>query len=635
MEQPTWWFGRQMAGDKARESTTSEFFVSDSDNARFLIREGIQNSLDAGRDGVDKVRIRIALRRIGLDRENLWKSLYFDGLQEHVSAPRSGSRMPVGTCHILVFEDFGTIGLTGDPEEWERSDDDSNHFHSFFRAEGQSGKGESDLGRWGIGKQVFVEASSIRSIFGLTVRADDGKKLLMGMSVLRHHEVADVHHKPDGWMGHINESSSGPYVVPIEDESLIAPFESMFQLRRGNEPGLSLVIPYCPEDLSMDLLAEAILANYLWPIMLGKLEVEIQTPEKLLVLNEVSLDREIRRIGGRLRDENLPFVEMGKAHKQDTCKRYNIVAPQDFKWSDDLFDRETLDDLRRDFFDREVIAVRVSLDIEEESGTVRRTFYDVLIRNDGADVSGCPKYVREGIIVPKVRENRSTSLKGVNSVLLASDRAIGSFLGDSENPAHEKWEPNGTNFRGKYKRGRLVLDFVVKSPQKIVEIISSESGKEYRDLAQKYFAIELPSENNDAKRIQVKKGGRKSGPLPDIPKVPAAKPPALVVGTLKDGFVVSKGVATASLQGRIVVVRAAYDTRKGNPFKRYRVSDFDFVQSSPALSFEFSGVEILGRNQNSLKFRIQTENFSVRVSGFDKRRDLRIEVRTGLKMRED
>lgn len=627
MEQPTWWFGRQMAGDKARESTTSEFFVSDSDNARFLIREGIQNSIDARRDDVDKVRIRIALMRIGIDRANLWESPYFGGLQDHVRAPRSGSKMPLGMCHILVFEDFGTIGLTGDPEEWERPDNDSNHFHSFFRAEGQSGKGESNLGRWGIGKQVFVEASSIRSIFGLTVRADDGKKLLMGMSVLRHHEVAGVPHKPDGWMGLIKESSSGQYVVPVDDELLIAPFESLFGLRRGNEPGLSLVIPYCPEDLSLDLLAEAILANYLWPIMLGTLEVEIQTPERSLLLNDASLEREIRRIGGRLRDENIPFVEMGNAHKKDTCKRYNLVAPQDFKWSDDLFDRETLNDLRRDFFDREVIAVRVSLDIEEESGTARRTFFDVVIRNDGADVSGCPKYVREGIIVPKVRENRSTSLRGVNSVLLASDRPIGSFLGDSENPAHEKWEPNGTNFRGKYKRGRQVLDFVVKSPQKIVEIISSESGKEYRDLAQQYFAIELPSENNDSKRIQGKKGGKKSGLLPYIPKVPVNKPPALVVGTWKDGFVVRKGVAAAILQGRIMVVRAAYDTRKGNPFKKFRVSDFDFSQASPALSFEFSGVDVVGRNQNSLRCRIQTEDFRVRVSGFDKRRDLRIEVR--------
>ena len=75
-------------------------------------------------------------------------------------------------CGYIAFEDFGTRGLTGDVNEWRLERAEKNAFFSFFRAEGRSAKSGDNLGRWGIGKQVFPTASRLHAIFGLTVRQE-------------------------------------------------------------------------------------------------------------------------------------------------------------------------------------------------------------------------------------------------------------------------------------------------------------------------------------------------------------------------------------------------------------------------------------------------------------------------------
>ena len=174
--------------DKAREPISGEFFATEATEkaGEALVREGIQNSLDARRDGETvMVRIRVSGKDSAVARSAV--APFLGGLQEHLRAPGNGlQEIPSDeeNCPVLVFEDFGTTGLLGDPAEWKPQAGSKNHFYHFFRAEGRSDKGEKDIGRWGVGKQVFPRSSRINTVFGLTVRSDDRKKLLMGMAVL-------------------------------------------------------------------------------------------------------------------------------------------------------------------------------------------------------------------------------------------------------------------------------------------------------------------------------------------------------------------------------------------------------------------------------------------------------------------
>jgi hypothetical protein len=116
----TWNFMEQRPGETTREPIQGEFFATEaiSNTAAALVREGNQNSLDAGRDG-EKIRVRLYLS--GTDGKAAAPEKiapYLDGAWPHYRAKQNGLRDAPSEgerCPFLVFEDFGTSGLAGDP----------------------------------------------------------------------------------------------------------------------------------------------------------------------------------------------------------------------------------------------------------------------------------------------------------------------------------------------------------------------------------------------------------------------------------------------------------------------------------------------------------------------------------------
>lgn len=69
-----------------------------------------------------------------------------------------------------------------------------------------------------------------------------------------------------------------------------------------------------------------------------------------------------------------------------------------------------------------------------------------------------------------------------------------------------------------------------------------------------------------------------------------------------------------------VRVLAAYDVRRGDPFKRYRRFDFDLA--AEPIAIELSGCELIAARGNELTVSIVEDAFSIEVTGFDAHRDL-------------
>ena len=71
-------------------------------------------------------------------------------------------------------------------------------------------------------------------------------------------------------------------------------------------------------------------------------------------------------------------------------------------------------------------------------------------------------------------------------------------------------------------------------------------------------------------------------------------------------------------------IRAAYQVRRGNPFKKYHTADFDFSQR---MNTQLMGATALEKKGNSLRVKIDSNDFRIEVTGFDPKRDVRVEVR--------
>ena len=141
-----WRFSPQLADQVETEITQRDQFNNDDvDISETIVREAIQNSLDAAVD--DPCRVKVSFRWIDAEHglsSQFFKSL-FDGQKRHAEAADiDTSQLDFDNPMALVIEDFGTCGLTG-----SINSKDDKHFSDFWRRHGKSHKTGKSRGRWG------------------------------------------------------------------------------------------------------------------------------------------------------------------------------------------------------------------------------------------------------------------------------------------------------------------------------------------------------------------------------------------------------------------------------------------------------------------------------------------------------
>ena len=294
MSAANWGFKPMGRADMNADPVHDEFFSTKAIDslAAALVRESSQNSLDARANG--HVQVRIVFGIDGWALPSAAAQPYLESLKPHVRAPDSGIRpddLPAmdGSVPFLAIEDFGTRGLQGDPLQDSAEETDgpgTSDFYYFWRNLGRSGKKESDRGRWGLGHTVFAAASRVHSFFGLTKRRNDGRRLLMGQSIVKIHKIGKEKYCPYGWFGLVEEDH---FVAPIEEEAQIETFEQQFHLERKDGSGLSVVIPFPDPSITHREVAKAFIQHYFAPLIRGTLSVLIETPGGTVKLSRETL----------------------------------------------------------------------------------------------------------------------------------------------------------------------------------------------------------------------------------------------------------------------------------------------------------------------------------------------------------
>jgi hypothetical protein len=534
------------------------------------------------------------------------------------SAPKSDERLD-----FVLVEDFGTRGLQGDPRQ---SEDDEigtspfrNDFYYFWRNVGRSRKSASDLGRWGLGKTVFAAASRASAFFVLTVRASDSQTLLMGQAVLRIHKLGGARYYPYGYFGRFE----GDFALPVEDEAVLDEFRRDFGLTRTAEPGVSVVIPFPDRELTPQALLPSLAHHYFVPILAGDLAVDVDCDGKRETLDRESLAGIVERVG-RSEASSLPrlvdLARWGLALAPEGAFRLpepaQPVAP---RWSADEATEKALAPLREPFNRGDRIAVRVPVWIKPAAGEAACATFDVWLERDDAIAAADEQFVRDGITIAGVRGGVQA---GVRAIVCVRDRALSALLGDSENPAHTEWQERSPRFKDRYRHGPSTLRYVKGAPREIVRLLTRPAeGRDFA-LLRHVFGLDVPTEETVRMRVPdpSRAGLDKSSGTGVVATARTAH--AFELQRLHGGFSVAgvpNGVAP-----RYLVVRAAYEVRRGNPFALYQ--PFDFEVGRAPITFAAEGATLVRGHANELVVRIDDPQFRLTVQGFDPRRDVRVKA---------
>lgn len=641
-----WRFSPKRPSDKTRDPVAGEFFSSDAikDAGEALVREAIQNSLDARRErpnGKAVVRIFLsgeegALAPAAHDR-------WFSTAWSHYEAPQNGllpnTMKKDASCRFLVFEDFETTGLEGDREQYEQVLGVKNPFFYFFRAEGATEKKEDTLGRWGIGKQVFPRSSKAQTFFGYTETKEGG--YLMGGCILRHHRIAGVTYKPDGFFGLSKAISDDELTIPTSDAETLKQFRADFKIeRKPQQSGLSVVVPWLDEAegdekvFDKHTLALAVIEDYFAPILEGRLEVTIVDPNGSMIVSSTNYNptldqlelgandrrkKEIRRVRA--------FIQLAEAARTP-LKSFELPAcnPQRAVWSEEMVTEKMAKEVREQLATGTVVAITALLTVRPKQGQASAVKFNCYLRK-AEQLNEKPCHIRENLIISDVESSR---LAGFVGLIRIDPGPLAELLADSENPSHTEWQKSARNFKDKYTYGGVVIDFVSNFATEFIRRVHSNSKQLDRKLLIDLFsdsgpdeATEPPDTKNPDKKTQKKKEEKNENienePLPDLPE-PKAQRPSVRVSDLSDGFAVTPGPTPPPIGAR-VVVRVAYETSKGDAFKSYRLHDFKL--QSGDFQLEYLGCQEVEKNDNALTLKVlNPDSFVARVRGFDTNRDL-------------
>lgn len=634
MNDISWHFRKMQKGEPNIDPQEEKFFTEEG-VFDALVREAIQNSLDAKdsrKSGPVKVIFDFSGTRNKLNAEythrllknmaphlaidnnkNLFESSFLDRINS------DGFEM-----EYLVIEDFNTTGLTGDIEQYQDINSErKNNFFYFWRNIARSHKSNTDRGRAGIGKNVFAFSSYLHSFFGVTIRSDDHLNLAMGQAVLKVHSINNDRYAPYGYFSSVGDEQF-PYPFGSHDSSL--DLNNIFKLSRDDKPGLSVIIPFPKEELlNPGKVLESIIYYYFLPILQEDLMVRvIDSNSETTDLNKSTMRNIFTSL---LFDDYLLFkknsnsffifvdwmLQVGVSERIIT----NLVGEdKHYVWGNVILDQKVIKRIRIKYNNEECIAIRIPIKVWYIDGNSQNSYFDIYLQKDHTLSESTEYYIRQGLTIPKLRFARNSSIR---MILNVEDAALSSLLGDSENPAHTRWEQNESRLKYKYLRGRRVVKFVCNTIKELLNLISESPEGIEEDWLIEYFHLDISSNNRTGKR--------KYSILP----IPDGKVEPISLIKVNGGCLIKQNQECNSIP-KYINIDFAYAVQFGVA----TYSKYDFTLSNDGqFKTLMKNIEIVEQYDNLIKLAVLDNDFSFSITGFDNNRDLKINTKCKGELNEE
>jgi len=606
-----------------------EFFTG-KDIVDRLVRETLQNSLDARNGSGRPVRVRFAIHSDEPDFSSDKQDFYFSGLIRHLRECKSGryfelSKQPLS---YLVIEDFETTGLTGDPKQ--TNDEKDNNFYYFFRNVGRSGKGEDKGGSWGLGKWVFPDASRLNAFFALT-RRGDGDVLFMGQAVLTQHTIDDEKYDPYGFFSKIEDNESG-LQIPFnaqEDWQIVKTFEDDFNLKRNDETGLSIVVPFLSEDeesqsFGPEDIVRSVIKYYFYPIVSNDLVVEVcgsvnEWFSGKEVLNHDSIEDIVtwlswpdhREIGREDLKHLIEIamdrltIEESKWHKLEYKGRNRSMNMKELIGS-------KREDLIKLYNSDKRLYLKIPVEVKEKkSKKISYSYFTAIIQKDKDVEQGKDYYVRGNLAIQDIDTVRQYPVRVL--VHIEEKEILAHLLRDTEGPSHSNWRPNAPRAKEKYANVYKTVNMVKNAVKDILSVLSEDNNESVQEDAFIDFFYYVKK-----REIGSNNGELQTSPTPDVN--PDGKLNLFKIERTRDGFAVS--MSDGQDVPYSIRIDLAYNSKK-NPLSQYSPLDFELDKLPISIKYEKCSCE---GEKNRLVVKNIEEDFKVTVMGFDIHRDLYIKA---------
>ena len=569
MSKYDWKFYKYEDDEIERNSSSGKHF-NDAKIASSLIRELVQNSLDAAKDdGLVNIKIRC----IELDLNQCMR--YVKKLRPHYTASYKES-MPLGDngkIPFLIVEDFNTTGLTPSKEK------------DFLFKDNTRNDDSSSGGSHGIGKVVFYMASNIKTFFAYSF-SEDNTETFAGTCDFISHKIGGEHFKEDGKLT----------LSTKKDHSFI---DALFTRTKG-EHGLSIAIPIPNDNLDTNILKAAIEEECYYPIIRKKLTIDIDG-HRIDGNYILDLKGEKQQLISRYmtNPETTVSIEIGKQYASGTLKDTVLTADEE---------QQITAKLKEDHY--VVIEFKFLIHLKK-TGEWKEASILFLLSEKKEKNRGGFDFWRENILIKGHSKQNSSNYIAI--VLIDHhSKELGNLLRKLENPSHTKWEyqSSSNEIKTQYSYINKLVPFITQLPHKVINQIHISNFNVDSDFFSDFF----PDTTAGSK-------GSSRGKKPSGGQIPIGLEHNHNVSFREknNGFILSLSDEGKQKNISKIDIEVAYGTNKGDPFKHYDIQDFR-VDTDIQIDLKNGTTE--RQQENHLSCEVCNNDFQISLSGFDPNREL-------------
>ncbi len=404
---------------------------------------------------------------------------------------------------FLIFEDFNTTGVKGgpSPHKIKMNDGSRNDFHIFLWYVGSSdNKGIDKGGSIGVGRLTFSFSSKINTFFMYTKQSEEEKKSFFIGMVNLGQSNNNTNYDPIARFGVEGTSEQGRTVpFPIQNEKDLESIKNIFEIRKNDVAGTSMIVPFPEDDLTDENLIKNTINRYRVGLYLNHFKIKIGN----ILISRETIKAVIKKIMPKSHDSYLEYFdfidEAAKIEKENLFFKPTMEEnnPSSFKIKD--FKEADFEKIRELYNNNEVLGVRIPFRVQERIDTGSsievedyNTHSDVFIKKTQQS-SGMDDILRGPMPVSGLRKFAAGDCFALINI---QDKKAVDFFRSAETPNHKFFENTNKEFINKYQKFKHQIALISNASSNLKRVIEEGDTNLDSDATSEFFSFGDGDENN-------------------------------------------------------------------------------------------------------------------------------------------